>query len=119
MKKEKGFAFIEVVISLAIVGIIAVGFLGGLTTASKGLITADERETAKNLAEAQMEYVKNQPYSVSYSPSSDILDEYGGYEAYISATSLQDDGNIQKITITVDHQSKEGVITLENYKVHR
>ena len=119
MKRQKGFAFIEVVISLAIIGVVAVAFLGGLATASNGLLTADERETAKNLAEAQMEYVKNRPYSVSYSPSTDILDEYDGYDVTISTTSLQDDGNIQKITITVDHDLKAELITLENYKVHK
>ena len=119
MKKERGFAFIEVVISLAIIGIVAVGFLSGLATASKGLLTADERETAKNLAEAQMEYVKNQPYSVSYSPSAAILAEYDGYEVFISTTPLQEDGNIQMINITVDHQSKAEVVKLENYKVRR
>ena len=119
MKKQKGFAFIEVVISLAILGIVAVGFLGGITTASRGLLITDERETAKNLAEAQMEYVKNLLYSSSYLPSPDILEEYDGYEVSIVTTSVQEDGNIQKITITVDHDSKEGIITLENYKVHK
>ena len=119
MKRENGFAFIEVIISLAIIGIVAVSFLGGLSTASNGLLTADERETAKNLAEAQMEYVKNHPYSVSYSPSTDILNEYEGYDVSISTTSLQEDGNIQKVIITIDHQLKTELITLENYKVRK
>lgn len=118
MKRERGFSFIEVVISLAVMGIIAVGFLSGLGTASKGLLTTDERETAKNLAEAQMEYVKNLPYSVSYAESTAILGEYEYYDAEIVTTALED-GNIQKITVTISHQNKPDVIILEDYKTNR
>jgi prepilin-type N-terminal cleavage/methylation domain-containing protein len=118
MKGERGFSFVEVAIALAVLGIIAVGFLGGIGTASRGLLTADERETAKNLAEAQMEYVKNLPYSVSYSKSTAILGEYEYYDVAIVTTSLED-GNIQRIEVTVSHQNKPEVITLADYKVNR
>jgi prepilin-type N-terminal cleavage/methylation domain-containing protein len=118
LKGEKGFSFIEVVIALAILGIIAVGFLSGLATSARGLLTTDERETAKNLAEAQIEYVKNHIWSTSYVKSMDILEEYPGYDVNIVTTSLED-GNIQKIVVTISHQSKPEVITLENYKVRR
>jgi prepilin-type N-terminal cleavage/methylation domain-containing protein len=118
IKGEKGFSFIEVVISLAILGIIAVGFLSGLATSARGLLTTDEQETAKNIAEAHIEYVRNHSWSTSYLKSTDILGEYPGYDVEIFTTSLED-GNIQKITITVSHQSKPDVITLENYKVRR
>ena len=118
IKGEKGFSFIEVVIALAVLGIIAVGFLSGLATASKGLLTTDERETAKNLGEAQMEYVKNQLYQASYSKSTEILNEYEGYDVGIDTTALED-GNIQRITVTVAHQPNPEVITLEDYKVNR
>ncbi len=118
MKGEKGFSFAEVAIALAVLGVIAVGFLSGLGTASKGLLTTDERETAKNLAEAQMEYVKSHDWSTSYLKSPDILADYPGYDVEIVTTSMED-GNLQKITVTVSHQSKPEVITLENYKVNR
>ena len=118
MKGEKGFSFIEIVIALAVLGIIAVAFLSGLATAARGLLITDERETAKNLAEAQMEYVKNYDWSTSYLESAEILDKYPSYDVEIVTTSMED-GNIQKITITVNHQSKPEVITLENYKVNR
>ena len=117
IKSEKGFSFIEVVIALAVLGIIAVGFLSGMATASKGLLTADERETANNLAEAQMEYVRNLQYHASYLKSTEILDEYEGYDVEIVTTSLED-GNIQRIVVTVAHQNKPDVITLADYKVN-
>lgn len=127
MKDEKGFTFIEVVIALAIMGIISVGFLGGLTTASMGLLIADERETANNLAEAQMENVKNQGYdSINNPPQYSLMDGIPGSYSIDEplavrldpdGDTLDDDDGIQKITITVKHNGK-AVITLEDYKVN-
>ena len=128
MKSEKGFTFIEVVIGLAIMGIIAVGFIGGLGTAAKGLMITDERETANNLAEAQMENVKNQDYDDLNNPPEYLKLPYipPGYDINITAERLDrdtppnpnDDDGVQKITVTVDHQGKPAVITLEDYKVN-
>ena len=116
MKSEKGFSLIEVVIAIALVGIIAIAFLGGLANASKTLFIADERATANNLAESQMESVKNRPYAISYDPAP-IPSEYSGtgYSAEIDVESLED-GNIQKITVTIEHYGSEAAI-LGGYKV--
>jgi len=54
---------IEVVVTLALLGIIAVTFLGGLTVAARAALLADIRTTAESLARAQMEYVKKQGYN--------------------------------------------------------
>ena len=62
MKNEKGFSLIEVMIAIALLGIIGVAFLGALATASNAIFIADERATAESLARSQMEYVKNQVY---------------------------------------------------------
>ncbi len=63
MKSEKGFSLIEVVIAIALLGIVAVAFLGALATGSRVIFIADERATAESLARTQMEYVRNQDYS--------------------------------------------------------
>jgi prepilin-type N-terminal cleavage/methylation domain-containing protein len=127
MKGEKGFSFIEVVIALAVLGIIAVGFLGGLASAGKGLMIADERETANNLAEAQVEYIKRQAYDIinnppQYSlvagiPSSYSIDQPLAVRLDPELDGYDDDDGIQKITVTVRHGDKE-VLTLEDYKVN-
>lgn len=127
MKRERGFSFIEVVIALAVLGIIAVGFLSGLGTASKGLLIADERETANNLAEAQIESVKGQPYDTEnnppeYSlltgiPSSYSIDQPLASRLDPNLDGFDSDDGIQKITVTVRHNGKE-VLTLEDYKVN-
>ena len=65
MRNEKGFSLVEVLVALALLGIIGAAFLSGLATASKSILIADERTTAESLARSQMEYVKKQDYSTT------------------------------------------------------
>jgi prepilin-type N-terminal cleavage/methylation domain-containing protein len=136
MEREKGFSLIEVMLAIALLGIIAVAFLGALATGSKAIIIADERATAESLARSQMEYVKNQPYILGATeydidPNLTLPD---GYAVEIMAEPIDpvtgealvnpsDDKGIQKITITVEHLGRpiitSGNYTLEDYKVNR
>ena len=70
MEKEKGFSLMEVMVAIALMGIVAVAFLGALSTGSKAIFIADERATAESLARTQMEYVKSQDYitALDYDP---------------------------------------------------
>lgn len=121
--RESGVTFLETIIALAIISVIAVTFLNGLTTASKSTFIADEQTTAESLAQSQMEWVKKADYSpdaMTYSPAPiPVGKDYINYSVVIAAEPLHspDDG-IQKITITVKH-SDEGVVKLEGYKVDR
>ncbi len=116
--RQSGLTLVEMLVSVAILGIITVALFNGFSTASRGVSIADERETAKNLAESQMEYVKDQVYAASYAPSPELSNEYAGYSANISVSTVPArDGNIQKITVIVKHQDKE-VTRLEGYKVN-
>jgi len=66
VRKQRGTGFIEVIIALAILGIVAVVFLGGLGTSLKTVFISDESATALALAQSQMEYVKSKkPYSTA------------------------------------------------------
>jgi prepilin-type N-terminal cleavage/methylation domain-containing protein len=122
---SSGFTLIEVLIALALIGIIAIAFLSALSTASMALITADERATAESLARSQMEYVKNQPYdNINDPPQYTKLPDPeipNGYDIVITPERLDpegdgtdDDDGIQKITVTVSRDGEE-VITLEDY----
>ncbi|MGB6874276.1 MAG: type II secretion system protein [Dehalococcoidia bacterium] len=132
---SSGFTLIEVLIALALVGIIAIAFLSALSTASMALIVADERATAESLARTEMEYVKNCNYAdlptpswsyelpsnpPSWDASHALPPGYDGYSLTVEGNIFDADGDgnddidIQKITVTVSRD--DAVITLEGYK---
>ncbi|MFC2011439.1 type II secretion system protein J [Chloroflexota bacterium] len=121
--RESGMTLLETVVALAILGTIAVTFLGGLVTTSKAVLTVDERATVESLAQSQMEWAQSANYiddATEYSPApiSTGMD-YINYSANITVEPLHpgDDG-IQKITVTVK-RSGEQVFTLESYKIEK
>jgi len=114
IKGEKGFTFMEVIISIALFGIIGITFAQGLSTTSKVLFTTDIRQTANNLAASQMESIKNRPYAPEYT-AEDIPPEYDGFDATITTLPLEDE-NIQRVLVTIDFNDNE-VLTLEDYMV--
>lgn len=136
-----GFTLIEVLIALALMGLIAIAFANGLGTASKAVITGDVRTTAESLARSQMEYIKNQPY-IDYSDPDrdpedyDVMEEcpenyainivvqpidpdtYEPYTYIEGEGRFEYDDGIQVIKVTVSHEGGD-VITLEGYKIDR
>jgi len=117
---SRGIGLIEVLIAMALLGIIAITFLSALSTASVALAIADRRATAESLARSEMEDVKNQDYEFdnpqSYEhPDAESID-HPGYFISVSAEPLHNpDDGIQKITVTVSRDGKV-VFTLEGYK---
>lgn len=126
-----GFTFIEIIVAIALVGIISGGFLAALTSASRSSGLADERATAESLARTEMEYVRNSVYVMANwnyelpagHPSWDATHVLPvGYESFSLAVSARplrmiDDG-IQSITVIVSHDGRQ-VLQLEDYKVIR
>lgn len=144
---QGGQTLIEVLIALLILGIIAVAFLSGLTTALRGVIVADEHAVAQSLAASQFEYVKNQNYTpanstYNYATYDKIdLTAYNGYSItgiyqngtaadasfpYVIAVPIHPDTrlpvsqdmSIQSVTINVYHGDKL-LLTLTDYKTNR
>ncbi len=125
--RSRGFSILEVVIAIALLGIIAVSVLSALQTAALAFIIADRRATSESIARTQMEYVR-------YSDYDDILED-GHPEYYLDpyitlppdysvvTTAIRlnkdeypnDDDGIQEITVTVSHDGRV-VVTLEDYK---
>jgi prepilin-type N-terminal cleavage/methylation domain-containing protein len=125
MKSQKGFGLIEVLVSMAIIVTAGVAFLGGLTISTKILTQTDTSETSRDLAIAQIEYIKSMPYStndweytlsstervsteqpiwwLSSPPSLLDAEKYGGYSITATAKKLDgnNDENIKSITIEV------------------
>ena len=120
---QKGYSLIEVVITIALLATIGTAIFRGLGTGVKTLMITNEIETAKNIAEMQLEYIKSLPYSSSYLPR-DISSDYPGFyivtheDGFLHTEAVPDrlDGNIQKIELTVIHGSKN-ILTVSGYKV--
>jgi type II secretory pathway pseudopilin PulG len=115
MKIEKGGALLETIVALAILGFVAVMFLSSVNNSSTARVTADERVSAKILAESLIDNIKKQSFESDYTVTVPV--EFSGYTAHLTVTSLAN-GNIQKLSITIGHFSKD-VLTLESLKVDR
>jgi prepilin-type N-terminal cleavage/methylation domain-containing protein len=139
-KNQKGFTLIEVLVGIAIIGIIASAFLFAIATAGKANIIADERATAESLTRAQMEYVKAQSYIVAengevvYGKLGDIPEHYEIWSYDREGTIVEDiigvpwdsqnyeatttDIGLQRIFLVIKHNGKI-VLEIEEYKVDR
>jgi len=115
MRCEKGASLLEVLVALALLGIISVLFLGSVANSSSARVTADTRVSAKILAESLMDNIKKQSYEPSYVIT--IPPEFEGYSANLTVESMAN-GNIQKLTIVIEHFDSE-VLKLESFKVER
>jgi len=131
---SRGFSMLEVVIAIALLGIIAVSVLSALQTAALALISADRRATAESLARTQMEYVRYSVYDnyddepgdphpvYSLDPQIDNI-KPPDFSVNTVAIRLDrdappnpnDDDGIQAITVTVSHEGRV-VVTLKDYK---
>jgi len=60
---QRGFALVEILVALTILGVVAVGFLSALTSAYGAVIVADRQTKAESLTRTEMEYLRNLLYS--------------------------------------------------------
>jgi prepilin-type N-terminal cleavage/methylation domain-containing protein len=138
---SKGLTLIEVLIALAIFGIIAVTFLVGLATGYHALIIADERTTAESLTRSEQEYIKSTAYSYleggfsyqipgdppGWDPSHSLDSQYSDYSVNVTGVPIDPDTHeplgggdqgLQQITVEVYHKA-ELVLTTVDYKAER
>ena len=130
LKNRSGVSFIEVLIALAILGMIAAAFITAIFVATMSIAIADERTNAESLVKTQMEYVKQQPYNDSglyFEISLDDTQYLEGTPYSIWSVDSEDiivdeivavpvHVGLQKIILKIFHGDKE-VLTLEGYKV--
>jgi prepilin-type N-terminal cleavage/methylation domain-containing protein len=121
MKGDKGFAFIETIVALALLGVIAAVLLGSVGTATKATIVADEQVTAESLARGEIEYIKGcaYQYSATEYPIDSTLDIPGGWSINTTVEAVDDrDDDIQQVTVTI-HRGGEDELSVTTYKVDR
>jgi len=127
---QKGFLLIEILVGLALMGIIAAAFLNGLSTTFKGVTVSQESVTAESLAKSQIEYIKVQDYipEIEYDPDDpakrydliDILPDLvaAGYtvEINLNENVISDVIELQSVTVAVKRNG-EGKMSIEVYRV--
>jgi len=134
MKNEKGFALIEILVALALMGITAVGLLSGLSTTFRAGTISQERVAAESLAKSQWEYIRAQDYilTADYDPNDpdkryeliDIPEELfiKGYAIEIGTPQAiigpGGEFELQSITIVINCDSKQ-LLTMSDYRVGR
>ena len=60
--RQGGVALLEILVGLAILGVIGVAFITGMTTTFHAIDVSKERVAAESLAKSQVEYIKVQDY---------------------------------------------------------
>ena len=122
MKSDSGFTLIETLIALAILGVVAVAILSGLTVATKATVIMDEQAIAESLVKSEIEYVKTCPYeySVSEYPVDTALTiptDWSMAPPSVVPVHATDDG-IQMVTVAAEHNGRT-MLSVNIYKVDR
>ncbi len=145
-ERSRGAVLIEVLIALAILGLISTVFIGAMYTSLQAARLTDERSTALTLAKSQIEFVKMQEYADSdwayavttsggtysampswwtTSPPPALSSEYAGYTVTVTGVSNIDldgtggpDVGIRTVTAAASHYGTV-IFTLEDYEVDR
>ena len=111
---QRGFTLIEILITLALMSIVVVGVFVVLNNAYSFTSRADAHETAVNLAEYEMQYIKNCGFSASYTRAPSGPEESEGFNPpVINVQTIN--SNEQEITVTINGRNVS--YTLQGYKV--
>jgi Tfp pilus assembly protein PilV len=114
---QSGFSLIEVLLASFIIITVGVGLLAALSLSSRVVLSTDNSESARDLAVAQMEYIKSLDYNASqYAYNPDLLPGGSQFSVSVATPQSLQDGNLQKITVIIARGSRE-VFRLSDYKV--
>ena len=117
---QRGVTLIEVVISVALLGIVALSLFGSLRWATAVFHHTDVRAMAESVARSQMELIKGQQTqyvegtSAYYSPHVS-----NGFSVSDSVRSVQP--GLQLVTVTVEKSDAvvgDQAVIVEGYKLH-
>jgi prepilin-type N-terminal cleavage/methylation domain-containing protein len=117
---QKGIVLIELLISIAIFGVISVGFLSTLVAGYHGVVVAHDQTMAQNLTRTTLENVRTAAYPVvHYQTTTSKFDVDVGSE-YIDKDFVHSDDptEVQRITVTVSYnESGKAILVTQALKV--
>ena len=102
LASQTGVGLVEILVAVAILGVIGIGFLQALTNTVNGTEFHEVKVTASSLAQSQVEYIKSQAYAADPVSYVEISPLPPGYEIDIDV--VEDEVGKQEVTVTVYHQ---------------
>ena len=118
---KKGMALLEIIVAVAVMAMLIGGIMQGLNMSILGAYKDSRFNTALHLAQAQMEYVKEQPMdqlgpTYNYTYIDDIPE---GYDIKLTVLPAYEYGipGLQLVTVNVTCESNN--VVLQEYKIFR
>ena len=127
-RRESGFAVFEVLIAVAILGVLGVAIMQGFYTSNRTVGIIDEQSTARILITEHIESIRQLPYAATYPPARDIIDVPDQYTVVVETECSNDDiiwqdctGNetLQRIIVTVFREGGKPVMRICTFRTPR
>ncbi len=125
LQRQSGFTLFEVLIAVAILGVIGVGFITALDTNKRGNRVIDEQVTAVNLITTRMEVIQQQTFADNYAFAVDNMTVPDQYDVAIEY-KFSSDGviwadnstgkTLQRIIVSVSREGRP-VFSMCTYKM--
>jgi type II secretory pathway pseudopilin PulG len=126
--REAGVSLIGTLVSVAILGLVVVFFMNGLSTLSRSDLILRQQAQAEGLARSQIESIKSQNYIRPENGNYTLISAPSGYIIAATVTPINPatgaalaagvDNGVQTISVTVSY-SGTSLLTLGGYKVDR
>lgn len=120
IRNERGFAFVEVLVAIVLLGAIAAVYLGAESTVYKSVSSASQEATAIMKAQSQMATIMGGAFisgttNYGFSPATDS-NGYTTSVAVVQWTGTNSDA--QNVTVTVQRNGTN-LVTLTDCKINR
>ena len=120
VRGQRGFVLIEVLVSIAIFGVISVAFLSALVAGYHGIVVAHDQTMAQSLTRTTLENVR-----IAQFPITDYQTTTSHYDVAVDAEYIDKyynlapgSSSLQMITVTVKyHASGRTILVTQNTKV--